>query len=78
MSNPEQPKLPPINPVRTEVLTAPLVHLVQTDPKDLSPEALQKYLANIREMRGNAATVRAKTERAKKDGTMKKSLSDLL
>lgn len=70
--------LPTINPKQTEILTAPLVHLVEVDPSTLNQKELENYLKNIRELRGNSATVRAKTERQKRDGQMKNNLSSLL
>lgn len=73
-----QPSLPPINPNQTEILSAPLVHLVDTDPRTLSAEQLVVYLKQIRDMRANASSRRSGTERAKKDGTMKSNLTSLL
>lgn len=80
MTQPMQPNpnLPPIDSSKAEFFSAPLVDLVNTDPSKLNPTELQAYLTQLRQMRGNAATVRAKTERAKKSGELKQDYSSLL
>jgi len=42
---------------------APIVHLIQIDPKTLSGVELEEHLRQLREMRASPATTRAKTER---------------
>ena len=42
---------------------APLVHLILTDLKTLSGVELEEHLRQLREMRAQPATTRAKTER---------------
>lgn len=54
-----------------DYIEAPLVHLIDTDPAKLSPAELQAYIAQVREFRGNPATVKAATRTTKKDGSAK-------
>lgn len=42
---------------------APLVHLIQVDLKSLTGVELEEHLRQLREMRAQPATTRAKTER---------------
>jgi hypothetical protein len=58
---PEGPLLPGTSD-NADYFSAPLVALVRTDVEKLTPTELEHYLRQIREMRGNHATRKAKTE----------------
>ncbi len=60
--------------LKPNYIEAPLVHLIDADPTKMNAEELQKYLATLREMRGNAATRKAATEQKPKKSNGKPGL----
>ena len=62
-------------------ISAPLIHLVDTDPAKLNPEQLRAHHDEIRKMRGTPATVKARSNTRTNGSTStagKLNLNDLL
>lgn len=52
-------------------MEAPLVNLIDADPRKMNPTELQAYLSKLREFRGNPATRKAATEQKPKNPNSK-------